>query len=45
MPWNGTTLHLADIDANGGPAGTCVIAGGTESVFQPEWSPDGIGTG
>jgi dipeptidyl aminopeptidase/acylaminoacyl peptidase len=42
MPWNGTTLHLADINADGGPAGTRVIAGSvTESVFQPEWSPDG----
>jgi hypothetical protein len=42
MPWNGTTLHLADIGADGAPAGTRVIAGGvTESVCQPEWSPDG----
>lgn len=42
MPWNGTTLYLADIDADGAPAGSRVIAGGVaESVFQPEWSPDG----
>jgi dienelactone hydrolase len=42
MPWNGTTLYLADIGADGAPAGTCVIAGGVaESVFQPEWSPGG----
>ena len=42
MPWNGTTLYLADIGADGAPAGTRAIAGGvTESVFQPEWSPDG----
>jgi dipeptidyl aminopeptidase/acylaminoacyl peptidase len=42
MPWNGTTLYLADIGADGVPAATCAIAGGvTESVFQPEWSPDG----
>jgi dipeptidyl aminopeptidase/acylaminoacyl peptidase len=42
MPWNGTTLYLADIDAEGAPANIRVIAGGvTESVFQPEWSPDG----
>jgi hypothetical protein len=42
MPWNGTTLHLADIGADGAPAGTRVIAGGVaESVFQPEWSPEG----
>jgi dipeptidyl aminopeptidase/acylaminoacyl peptidase len=42
MPWNGTTLYLADIDTDGTPAGIRVIAGGVaESVFQPEWSPDG----
>ena len=42
MPWNGTTLYLADIDAGGTPVGVRVIAGGVaESVFQPEWSPDG----
>jgi dienelactone hydrolase len=42
MPWNGTTLYLADIGAAGAPTGTRVIAGGVaESVFQPEWSPDG----
>jgi dienelactone hydrolase len=42
MPWNGTTLYLADIGADGTPAGTRVIAGGVaESVFQPEWSPGG----
>jgi dipeptidyl aminopeptidase/acylaminoacyl peptidase len=42
MPWNGTTLYLAEIGADGAPAGARVIAGGVaESVFQPEWSPDG----
>jgi dipeptidyl aminopeptidase/acylaminoacyl peptidase len=42
MPWNGTTLYLAEIGAGGVPTGTQVIAGGVaESVFQPEWSPDG----
>src|SRR6266849_2385250 len=42
MPWNGTALYLADIDAGGAPLGIRVIAGGVdESVFQPEWSPDG----
>jgi dipeptidyl aminopeptidase/acylaminoacyl peptidase len=42
MPWNGTSLYLADIGADGAPAGTRAIAGGvTESVFQPEWSRDG----
>ena len=42
MPWNGTTLHLADIGAGTAPLRARVIAGGAdESVFQPEWSPDG----
>jgi dienelactone hydrolase len=42
MPWNGTTLYLADIAPDGMPADARVIAGGVaESVFQPEWSPDG----
>lgn len=42
MPWNGTTLYLADLDAAGTAAGVRVIAGGAaESVFQPEFSPDG----
>jgi hypothetical protein len=42
MPWNGTTLHLAEIGPDGAPTGIRVIAGGvSESVFQPKWSPDG----
>jgi dipeptidyl aminopeptidase/acylaminoacyl peptidase len=42
MPWNGTTLYLADLDVDGRPANARVIAGGvSESVFQPEFSPDG----
>ena len=42
MPWNGTTLYLAEIDRSGAPIGVRVIAGGAdESVFQPEWAPDG----
>src|SRR5262249_44963599 len=42
MPWNGTTLHLADFDAGGAPTNVRVVAGGiSESVFQPEFSPDG----
>jgi dipeptidyl aminopeptidase/acylaminoacyl peptidase len=42
MPWNGTTLHVAEIGPDGAPADTRVIAGGVvESIFQPEWSPDG----
>jgi dipeptidyl aminopeptidase/acylaminoacyl peptidase len=42
MPWNGTTLWVADIRDDGTPGPPRTIAGGpTESVFQPEWSPDG----
>ncbi|MDZ5699067.1 S9 family peptidase [Chelativorans sp. M5D2P16] len=43
MPWNGTTLYLAELDEAGTIAGKPeVIAGGMEeSVFQPEWTPDG----
>jgi dipeptidyl aminopeptidase/acylaminoacyl peptidase len=42
MPWNGTTLYLAGIDDDGALGPPRVIAGGiSESIFQPEWSPDG----
>jgi len=42
MPWNGTWLYLAPIDDAGTIGAPRAIAGGVaESVFQPEWSPDG----
>src|SRR5580704_4662005 len=42
MPWNGTTLYLATLDPSGRVAQAQAIAGGpSESIFQPEWSPDG----
>jgi dipeptidyl aminopeptidase/acylaminoacyl peptidase len=42
MPWNGTTLHLGELDADGRVTASRIIAGGAaESIFQPEWSPDG----
>jgi dipeptidyl aminopeptidase/acylaminoacyl peptidase len=42
MPWNGTTLYLAEIDDTGAIDKPQTIAGGKEeSIFQPEWSPDG----
>jgi dipeptidyl aminopeptidase/acylaminoacyl peptidase len=42
MPWNGTTLFLAAFDAAGNLRDPQPIAGGpAESIFQPEWSPDG----
>lgn len=42
MPWDGSELWMAPIQHDGtlGPASH--IAGGpNESIFQPEWSPDG----
>jgi dipeptidyl aminopeptidase/acylaminoacyl peptidase len=40
MPWNGTRLYLGELD--GAISKLEPIAGGdTESIFQPEWSPDG----
>jgi dipeptidyl aminopeptidase/acylaminoacyl peptidase len=42
MPWDGTELWVADIEADGSLTNESLVAGGTEdSIFQPEWSPDG----
>ncbi|HUK42376.1 MAG TPA: S9 family peptidase [Candidatus Acidoferrales bacterium] len=42
MPWDGTELWVADLDVNGSLSGAVKIAGSEkESIFQPEWSPDG----
>lgn len=42
MPWDGTELWVGDIAEDGGIANTRRVAGGLkESIFQPEWSPDG----
>jgi dipeptidyl aminopeptidase/acylaminoacyl peptidase len=43
MPWNGTTLYLAAIGADGAlvSAPEAIAGGVAESIFQPEWSPDG----
>ena len=42
MPWNGTELYLAELDAAGRIVEPQAIAGGpAELIFQPEWSPDG----
>lgn len=42
MPWDGTGLWLADLDADGLPANARRVAGGREeSVFQPQFAPDG----
>lgn len=43
MPWDGCELWTADINQNGTFANPEHISGGpTASVFQPEWSPDGV---
>jgi dipeptidyl aminopeptidase/acylaminoacyl peptidase len=40
MPWDGTELWLAPFDD---PAAARLVAGGrSESIFQPEWSPEGV---
>lgn len=42
MPWDGTELWLADLGPDGSPANPRRIAGGREeSVFQPQFAPDG----
>jgi dipeptidyl aminopeptidase/acylaminoacyl peptidase len=42
MPWDGTELWVADLLPDGSLGSPTRVAGGkTESIFQPEWSPDG----
>lgn len=42
MPWHGTELWLAEVKADGSLGSKQHIAGGVdESIFQPQWSPDG----
>lgn len=43
MPWDGCELWVGEIAANGTITNKKCIAGAIdESIFQPEWSPDGI---
>ena len=43
MPWDGCELWVADVEAEGALLHPRLVAGGqTESIFQPEWSPDGV---
>lgn len=43
MPWDGTELWLADLGDDGSPINARLVAGApNESVFQPEFSPDGV---
>lgn len=40
MPWDNTTLWLADLDNQGIPVEQKIVAGnGDEAIFQPQWSP------
>ena len=42
MPWDGTELWIADVKPDGSLGPAEKIAGGLdESIYQPEWSPDG----
>lgn len=42
MPWDGSELWTGDFQTDGSVTNTQRVAGSiTESVFQPEWSPDG----
>ncbi len=43
MPWDGTELWVGELRADGSLGRAAHVAGGSaESIFQPEWSPDGV---
>jgi len=43
MPWDGSELWVAEMGPDGSLAQAQRVAGGREeSIFQPEWSPDGV---
>jgi dipeptidyl aminopeptidase/acylaminoacyl peptidase len=43
MPWDGTELWVGELNEAGEITSSERVAGGIEeSIFQPEWSPDGI---
>src|SRR5664280_853134 len=43
MPWDGCELWSAELLANGKLGKKELVAGGRdESIFQPEWSPEGV---
>jgi len=43
MPWDGTELWVAQVNADGSLGSKQQVAGGVdESIFEPSWSPDGI---
>ncbi len=43
MPWDGTELWVGELAPDGSVGRARRVAGGVdESIFQPEWSPDGV---
>src|SRR5215213_5722824 len=43
MPWDGTELWVGQLDEDGTVTSSERVAGSVdESIFQPEWSPDGV---
>ncbi|HEX9134081.1 MAG TPA: S9 family peptidase [Ktedonobacteraceae bacterium] len=43
MPWDGCELWVGELTIDGSISNAKLIAGGVnESIFQPEWSPEGI---
>lgn len=43
MPWDGAELWVGALAEDGSVGGArCVAGGARESIFQPEWSPDGV---
>jgi dipeptidyl aminopeptidase/acylaminoacyl peptidase len=43
MPWDGCELWVGEFGEDGKLASTRWVAGGAaESIFQPEWSPEGV---
>jgi len=43
MPWDGTELWIADVNADGAlERAACVAGGPSESIYQPGWSPGGV---
>ena len=42
MPWDGCELWAGEFAGDGSVKNARLVAGGLrESIFQPEWSPDG----
>jgi dipeptidyl aminopeptidase/acylaminoacyl peptidase len=43
LPWDGTFLYVCDLTSEFGILNPTLVAGGMdESIYQPEWSPDGV---